>query len=193
MEHFKHAQCQFLSISIQFCVNSYHGVFIIQGQSTHIDAFQTNIFSWFHDTLIQSQWFLAFWPFGTMCKNQKKILRLFPNKGHLNFCALDNVLSLSAIFRYLVSKKPKTKKSFQFSTFTFNAKILQGVLATYYFLKWTKWKESQNTKIAKITILIHMYYLPLTLSFTRENVEKLKTSKMCKNSSNWDGSFAFWQ
>ena len=34
---------------------------VIQGPSTHIDAFQTNIFSWFNDTVFKSQWFLGSW------------------------------------------------------------------------------------------------------------------------------------
>ena len=33
----------------------------LQGPPPHIDAFQTNIFSWFNDTVIQSQWFLGLW------------------------------------------------------------------------------------------------------------------------------------
>ena len=33
----------------------------LQGPPTHIDAFQTNIFSWFNDTVIKSQWFLGSW------------------------------------------------------------------------------------------------------------------------------------
>ena len=33
----------------------------VQGPPTHIDAFQTNIFSWFNDTVIQSQRFLGLW------------------------------------------------------------------------------------------------------------------------------------
>ena len=33
----------------------------VQGPPTHIDVFQTNIFSWFNDTLIQNQWFLGLW------------------------------------------------------------------------------------------------------------------------------------
>ena len=33
----------------------------LQGPPTHIDTFQTNIFSWFNDTVIQSQWFLGLW------------------------------------------------------------------------------------------------------------------------------------
>ena len=33
----------------------------LQGQSTHIDTFQTNFFSWFNDTVIKRQWFLGFW------------------------------------------------------------------------------------------------------------------------------------
>ena len=35
--------------------------YLVQGPPTHIDAFQTNIFSWFNDTVIQSQWFLGLW------------------------------------------------------------------------------------------------------------------------------------
>ena len=34
---------------------------LLQGPSTHIDAFQTNIFSWFNDTVFKSQWFLGSW------------------------------------------------------------------------------------------------------------------------------------
>ena len=33
----------------------------IQGPPTHIDIFQTNIFSWFNDSVIQTQWFLGSW------------------------------------------------------------------------------------------------------------------------------------
>ena len=33
----------------------------IQGPPTHIETFQTNIFSWFNDSVIQTQWFLGSW------------------------------------------------------------------------------------------------------------------------------------
>ena len=34
---------------------------LVQGPPTHIDTFQTNIFSWFNDSVIQTQWFLGSW------------------------------------------------------------------------------------------------------------------------------------
>ena len=40
-----------------YVVHTYY----LQGLPTHIDAFQMNIFSWFNDTVIQSQWFLGLW------------------------------------------------------------------------------------------------------------------------------------
>ena len=36
-------------------------IFPLQGPQTQIDAFQTNIFSWFNDILIKTQWFLGSW------------------------------------------------------------------------------------------------------------------------------------
>ena len=48
--------------------NAYNDHFYIQGLSTHIDAFQTNIFSWFNDTVFKSQWYLGFWDREIWCK-----------------------------------------------------------------------------------------------------------------------------
>ena len=48
----------FLILNIQKRTKLY---LVLQGPPTHIDVFQTNIFSWFNDTVIQSQWFLGLW------------------------------------------------------------------------------------------------------------------------------------
>ena len=49
-----------VNVLVSIVFFNYNTTFItLQGPPTHIDTFQTNIFSWFNDTVIQSQWFLG--------------------------------------------------------------------------------------------------------------------------------------